>query len=525
MKIFIVNGQGGCGKALCNSTVLPTPIGKRKVGEIKVGDYLFDRHGKPTKVLEVFPQGEKEVYEISFKDGRKAKCSKDHLWNIHKQSWHREKSKNKFIPYTLEQIEEEGIKISERQGYRFSIQCADPVIYPKKKNEIHPYVMGAFLGDGCCLERILTISSADVEIVKRINDLIGGAGYRKLSDKNFSWIFFDSSNNKKRKDIKYFQTEVFFSKYKEEICQYSYNKRIPKDYKYTDLNSRISLIQGLFDTDGSIDKKGNISFTSTSYQLILDVKEVLGSLGYVSSIYEDKRNKYTQKCYSLHVFMDNKEKIKLFSLSRKKEIASKLPPSNFSYNSTKITQIKDLGYKEEMTCFLVDNDEHLFLMNDFIVTHNTTFEETIQSYAQHTYHKDTSILSIITPIKSIAKRIGWDGKKDNKDRAFLHDLKVLLHNYNNYDYDYIERYVQYAWELQRDVVFIDMREYEDIAWFKSLYPETKTILITKGEEKTYGNPADDNVNNFLYDYVIKNDSDLQTFRDKAITFYEENIKE
>lgn len=167
----------------------------------------------------------------------------------------------------------------------------------------------------------------------------------------------------------------------------------------------------------------------------------------------------------------------------------------------------------------------IFIVNGQGGCGKTTFEETIHSYAQHTYHKDTSILSIITPIKSIAKRIGWDGKKDNKDRAFLHDLKVLLHNYNNYDYNYIERYVRYAWELQRDVVFIDMREYEDIAWFKSLHPETKTILITKGEVKTYGNPADDNVNNFLYDYVIKNDSDLQTFRNKAITFYEENIKE
>lgn len=86
----------------------------------------------------------------------------------------------------------------------------------------------------------------------------------------------------------------------------------------------------------------------------------------------------------------------------------------------------------------------IFIVNGQGGCGKTTFEETIQSYAQHTYHKDTSILSIITPIKSIAKRIGWDGKKDNKDRAFLHDLKVLLHNYNNYDYNYIERYVQYA---------------------------------------------------------------------------------
>ena len=78
----------------------------------------------------------------------------------------------------------------------------------------------------------------------------------------------------------------------------------------------------------------------------------------------------------------------------------------------------------------------IFIVNGQGGCGKTTFEETIQRYAQHTYHKDTSILSIITPIKAIAKRIGWDGKKDNKDRAFLHDLKVLLHNYNNYDYNY-----------------------------------------------------------------------------------------
>lgn len=168
----------------------------------------------------------------------------------------------------------------------------------------------------------------------------------------------------------------------------------------------------------------------------------------------------------------------------------------------------------------------IFIVNGQGGCGKTTFEETVQAYAQHTYHKDTSILSIITPIKTIAKRIGWDGKKDDKDRAFLHDLKVLLHNYNNYDYDYIKRYVQYARELRRDIVFIDMREYEDIAWFKSLFPETKTILVTKGEAKTYGNYADDSVydNRINYDYEINNNGTLEELREKAIKFYEE-VKE
>jgi replicative DNA helicase len=55
MKVVIVNGQGGVGKALTNDTILPTPTGPCAVKDIKVGDFLFDRAGKPTRVLGVFP--------------------------------------------------------------------------------------------------------------------------------------------------------------------------------------------------------------------------------------------------------------------------------------------------------------------------------------------------------------------------------------------------------------------------------------------------------------------------------------
>jgi len=99
-----MNGKGSSGKALCNSEIIPIPYGLKKVGEIKVGDYIFDRKGNPTKVLGVYPQGKRDVYEITFSDGRKIKCSKDHLWNVHKSSWHRNKSKNLFKTYTTQQI-------------------------------------------------------------------------------------------------------------------------------------------------------------------------------------------------------------------------------------------------------------------------------------------------------------------------------------------------------------------------------------------------------------------------------------
>ena len=79
-KFYLRSSNSGGGKAIPNDTVIPTPIGYRRVGDIKVGDYLFDRQGNPTKVLAVYPQGKKRVYELTFSDGRKAQCCKDHLW-------------------------------------------------------------------------------------------------------------------------------------------------------------------------------------------------------------------------------------------------------------------------------------------------------------------------------------------------------------------------------------------------------------------------------------------------------------
>lgn len=52
------------------------------MGDLKVGDYVFDRKGQPTQVLQIFEQGEKDVYKITFQDGRTALCGLEHLWTV-----------------------------------------------------------------------------------------------------------------------------------------------------------------------------------------------------------------------------------------------------------------------------------------------------------------------------------------------------------------------------------------------------------------------------------------------------------
>ena len=80
--LLLRGGGSSSGKAIPYDTWLPTPDGQKQVWQIKEGDYLYDRMGKPTKVLGIFPQGQQPVYKITFADGRTAECSPDHLWTF-----------------------------------------------------------------------------------------------------------------------------------------------------------------------------------------------------------------------------------------------------------------------------------------------------------------------------------------------------------------------------------------------------------------------------------------------------------
>lgn len=61
---------------------MKTNMGWIRMGDLKVGDYVFDRSGRPTKVLKIFERGERDVYKITFEDGRIAMCGLEHLWTV-----------------------------------------------------------------------------------------------------------------------------------------------------------------------------------------------------------------------------------------------------------------------------------------------------------------------------------------------------------------------------------------------------------------------------------------------------------
>lgn len=281
-----------------------------------------------------------------------------------------------------------GLKCSN--GFKYKIPVNAPVQYPAKNYDVDPYMMGVFLGDGCCLEKYLTLSSETEEIPTVIGNIIGAKPI-KNSGKNYSWNFewlneiktvnwIGGNGCHRTIERKRPKTLEYFEKYKEYLIQYSYLKDIPPEYKYGSVEQRFALVQGLMDTDGSIAKNDgnryNMKYTSTSLKLINSLQEILFSLGYSSTVHTDKRQeKYKAGiCYNLTINIPNEEKYKFFKLTRKKEIALKAKEykKRKDYTKIAITDVVPLKENAEMVCIYVDNEEHLYLTNDYIVTHNTT---------------------------------------------------------------------------------------------------------------------------------------------------------
>lgn len=372
-QLTCFSSPSGTGKAQPVDTIIPTPNGNRRLGDIKVGDYVFDRYGNPTKVIGVYPQGIMDNYKVTLKDGRITYCNNEHLWNviIHKKFNEQEQTVN--TNYIINFLNENTIDGVRKDTICLPINKA--INYSEKDLPINPYVLGSFIGNGCCSERILTLSSNDEEQVNIVANLLNTQPV-KVCDKNYSWYFKATEKRTYNNlPIKYLQTK--------DVLGYltglkSNNKYIDKEYKKSSINQRYELLQGLFDTDGHIKKVGKrfrVSYSTMSEQLANDIIEILYSLGYSASLIKDCRKKYNGKiCYNINVLIDNSEKYKLFKLSRKKNIALEALqyPSRRHYDRIPIVSIEKTPTPCEMVCIYVDNDEHLYLTNDYIVTHNTT---------------------------------------------------------------------------------------------------------------------------------------------------------
>jgi superfamily II DNA or RNA helicase len=357
----IVRVSTGGGKSIPLDTPILTPDGFVPLKDIHVGSIVFDENGDKTTVIGEYPQGEQQEYEIVFNDGTTIKCCKNHLWKFATRD---NLSKNKWQVKTVEEILNNH-KIKTGRNLVLSIPVCKPIQFEKKDLFLPPYLLGALLGDGGFSQRQITFTNTEEDVINKVKDLarqFGGEFKNGHKDR----IQYTYGCGGKKDNLRDYIHKVF-GRIKSE------DKFIPEEYKFSDVNDRIALLQGLFDTDGTVNSKGHITYCSVSKRLVEDVQFLLNSLGYRAKIVLDKRtinsDRYRNKTWYIHVRgCDDK----LFTSKKHTErFKNRRIGKNHHYNALKIVSITPLPTKSEMKCIAVDSPLHTFICKDFIVTHNT----------------------------------------------------------------------------------------------------------------------------------------------------------
>lgn len=144
-------------------------------------------------------------------------------------------------------------------------------------------------------------------------------------------------------------------------------------------------------------------------------------------------------------------------------------------------------------------------------------------------HFVTFAYSSIQPIKRIAYEIGWEGEKTDKARKMLSDLKDICTEYNDLPFHYMAEKLELArTEPNVDIVIFHIREPKEIAKFRQYAKNQghtcKTLLIrSKRAQQSYGNHADDDVENYHYDMIYQNDGTLENLDRDFMEFWRKEI--
>ena len=344
-----------------------TPHGFVKMEQINVGDLVIGVDGKPTEVTGVFPQGQKEVFRIKFSDGSSTECCDDHWWMTKTLS---EKRHNKDFSLRKTSEIRNYIKTKANQKNHEIPVIQNPVEFEYQYVELDPYLLGLLLGDGC-LHAISSVkfTTADDELVSAVaTSLPHGMSIKYASNYDYRLVWEEWS--RKTNPLKNMLSEF------ELLGTQSHTKFVPNLYKFNSSEIRLAVLQGLMDSDGSVflhrSGKSRVQYYSTSKQLADDVVFLVQSLGGIAYTRLKKVNKdikeFTKGRFAHSNFdvwiVDIVMSVNPFRLSRKANMFNPCRVKRL------IDSIEKIGFKE-CQCISVASDKHLYVTDDFIVTHNT----------------------------------------------------------------------------------------------------------------------------------------------------------
>ena len=378
-KLTILTGGPGTGKAQPLDARVLTPTGFRPIGDLRPGDLVISAEGAPVAVRSIHPQGVKPIYRVAFADGRATRCCDDHLWKVWTRTsvWSPAKKKKirargwRIVPLkTIRRRLDDHRTESDRLGVPLLTPSSDPT---PSALPVDPYVLGALIGDGTLSDAVL-VTTTDAALVTTLCARLAPLGLRlnqviSKGAPTLSWRIVGRGKghaNPLRTALQSLGLAVR-----------SEEKFIPPSYFNASAAQRLDLLRGLLDTDGTVDKLGVVSFTTSSPRLARDFQQLAWSLGCIATPGAVKHPTYSHRgekrtgLPAHTLFLQHPEPATLFTLPRKVARTGRPKARARLGHRLRLAAIEPAG-QAECVCISLDSPSGLYVTDDYLVTHNTT---------------------------------------------------------------------------------------------------------------------------------------------------------
>jgi hypothetical protein len=357
----------GCQKCLAKGTeVLMLDGTNKKVEDIQVGDLLMGPDSKARTVQELY-RGREMMYRITSSKGDTYTVNESHILSLKRSGGstsHGKPSGRWKSGDVLNITVRDYLKLSPNQQAHL-MQYKVGVEFSSKSVPLDPYFLGLWLGDGS--SKAPAITTADPEIVEFIHDF--AAQYTGLSVRKEDLVGNASNTYFLTSGVSYPGSNPVRTALMD--LNVWGNKHIPADYKVNDRETRLQLLAGLIDTDGSMagSRKNSYHVTFKSKQLAEDTTWLARSLG-LAAYCKEVSNSCT---YKGEVKTGTYFQISIWGATS--EVPTRIPRKQASIHT---------GFKDPLVAgiivepvgvddyygFSIDGD-HLFVLSNFVVTHNT----------------------------------------------------------------------------------------------------------------------------------------------------------
>lgn len=370
---WILSGRG-FGKLGCVETRVPTPAGWRRLGDLNIGDRVFDEAGKPCAILNTFDDTPEVAYRLTFSDGTHIDCCGDHQWvtwtHRDRKQYLRKRPGVTDFPAnwpahvdlnergdpsgpevrTTQDIVDTLRQNTARGDLNHCIPVCGELQYPTRTLPLDPWLLGYWLGNGLTKGALISCHHDDAKLVRRKIEARGFC----TTDRALPREFYVKGLIPELRRIGVFD-----------------NKHVPAAYKEASPAQRRVILAGLLDSDGHCSKvNGHIEFCSTDRRLADDVVELARSLGQKPVLSTgravldgvDRGEKYRVTWRSSY---------NPFVLPRK--AAAWRPPERQALrNRHRMIVGAERIAPKPMRCLTVDSPNSMFLWGDgMIPTHNT----------------------------------------------------------------------------------------------------------------------------------------------------------